>query len=919
MKGSRPVCLLCRHRLATSVPSSGPPRPAAQQRHARARLTTSTGHRHDTTRGAATAASEGSPNTASPAETVTAAHDTIRVRRYLNAESRKSKPESRNGWPRRPPEKSSAKVDDLFRQIVAEQQQLNPAQQAESKADAKTATLATLVQDIGKLDDMVRDDAVEAAYVFLKTEIYPVVRKPDTLVPQVFYKVVAELMQKVVAAKKAAMDSTKLPTVAEICSVDADIGPLKPRKWADLVGELVKTLVGMSTSTEDYPSTEAYKAHLATRAALLADLVESWKVLSSPKFTLVGASHASEMLDGFWFPTLDKLSLLKFSKGNNFTAAFSSVFPQYSSHELGAPVAALTIATYALFQDPLRSNDKVRRSAARFMFNIDYLISHVQIQDNALRDLFAKTFPSLEGYVMGEWPRIKAQLRHRPEVAGGPLPHRRVPGLTSPKAMNTWALNQAYLARNSIEIDRMWEEFVGSDKDLTEERALHLQNNVDFINSFINTYMALNQPAKALTALNMLKKIGLSPTLKTWNTMLDGCKKARNVNAIRNIWAKLVRTGGQLDAAVWTTRVSGLIESGDLEGGLKALEEMTALWKRGLNDPKSCAVKPTIEPVNAALAGLIRQRRVPAAERLLDWAVRQGIEPDIITFNTLLRPMIREERHRDIQRLFATMKKREVQADAATFTIVLDATLARIELPSRSASESELASFKEAQKEAVARVLSQMEAVGLETNLQTYGKMIYLLLQSGGDRATEAVKAVLAHLWEQGHELSPHIYTMLVEHYFWQRPPDLASVGELLQHAQKSRHFANGAPEMDRIFYDRVVKGYALADRPATALDLYYRLSEEGYLVTLGTQVELLRVLVQHELWDEAKGLVDNTKRLFEEQNGAAGLDPDDSFWQHGFWAVAERNGLVEWGRGPAADGGGGGGGGAAGTGGARH
>ncbi|RYP32073.1 hypothetical protein DL767_005427 [Monosporascus sp. MG133] len=915
MKGSRPVCLLCRHRLATSVPSSGPPRPAAQQRHAQARFTTGTGRRRDTTRGAATAPSEGSPNTATPAETVTAAHDTIRVRRYLDAESRESKPESRNGLPRRPPEKSSAKVDDLFRQIVAEQQQLNPAQHAESKADAKPATLATLVQDIGKLDDMVRHDAVEAAYVFLKTQIYPVVRKPGTHIPQVFYKVVAELMQKVVAAKKAAMDSTKLPTVAEISSVYADIGPLKPRKWANLVGELVKTLVGMSTSTEDYPSTEAYEAHLATRAALLDDLVESWKVLSSPKFTQVGTSHASEILDGFWFPTLDKRSLIKFSKSNNFAAAFGSVFPQYTSTELGAPVAALTIATYALLQDPLRSNHNVRRSAARFMHNIAYLISHVQIQDEGLKILFAKTFPSLEGYVMGEWPRIQARLRHRPEVAGGSPAHRRVPGLTSPKGMNIWSLNQAYLARNSIEIDRMWEDFVGSDKDLTEERALHLRNNVDLIDSFINTYMALNQPAKALTALSMLKKIGLSPTLKTWNSMLDGCKKARNVNAIRNIWAKLVRTDGLLDAAVWTTRISGLIESGDLDGGLKALEEMTVLWKRGLNDPKSRAVRPTIEPVNAALAGLIRQKRVPAAERLLDWAGRQGIEPDIITFNTLLRPMIREERHQDIQRLFATMKKRQVQADAATFTIVLDATLARIEPPSRSASESELASFKEAQKEAVARVLSQMEAVGLETNLQTYGKMIYLLLQSGGDRDMEAVKAVLAHLWERGYELSPHIYTMLVEHYFSRQPPDLASVGELLLQAQKSRHFANGAPEMDSIFYDRVVKGYALADQPATALDLYYRLSRKGYLVTLGTQVELLRVLLRDELWDEAKGLVDNTKRRFEEQNGAAALDPNDSFWQHGFWAVAERHRLVERGPWSATDGGGG----TAGTGGALH
>lgn len=932
MKGARSVCLLCRHRLATSISTSTPTSTAnSTRRHNRGRVqfTTKTIRHNDTN---ASIASEGSSNPANPPEeATTAAPDSGPVRKIILKEF---KIEPRKNLHKRPPEKPPGNLDILFQKIVAKQQNINKDGKSPVASTTSPSPDITLVRDISRLYDMVKGGTPEVAYAYLKNVIYPTIQQPGVHIPQIFYTVVLDLMKKMVVVKKDAMLDTKLPSVAEIFQVYVDIEELKPKEWAEVVGELVQTLIGMSTSTEDYPSIEAYERHLATRASMLNDLVKSWKVLSTPAiYNITTPPPDRELADGFWFPTFNEFVINKFAKSNDFSAAFSSVFPRYHFNQLGAPVAALTIATYVLLQDRVRSNANARRSTARFMSNVAYLIARVEITDDALQNLFSKTFPGLKDYIMSEWPEVKAQLKDMAETGGESRIHNRssnsytstsksLKGNLSPLAHR---VTQAYYARNLGEVDRVWEETVGLEKNLSQERIALLRENVDLINSFVNVYMASSHPGKALAAWNVLKKIGLRPDLKTWNAMLDGCKKARNVNGIKNIWAKLVGAGIKLDIPIWTTRVSGLVESGDIEGGLQALEEMATLWKQSLKDQKKHAVQPTIEPVNAALAGLTRHKRTQAVERLLGWANRQGLKPDIFTFNTILRPMIREERREDVQRLFAMMNKQGVRADAATFTIVLDAALTRIEL----SSSSLLKDFEEAQKEAVAHVLSQMEAVGLETNLYTYGKMIYLLLQSGGDRAQEAIKAVLGHLWENGHELSPHIYTMLAEHYFARRPPDLASVDALLRRqgllqrqvsgdSSTSTHNSDGSnndgddssasaaatgrdlPEMDRVFHDRVVKGYALAaDDPGSALDLFYRLSAAGYLVTLGTQVELLRALLRHGRWDDARALVDHTKKRFKLDGDGATTgdlfagDENASFSNHGFWTIAEVNGLL--------------------------
>jgi hypothetical protein len=718
------------------------------------------------------------------------------------------------------------------------------------------------------------------AYLYFQTEITPAIQVPGIHVPQAYHKVKFALMEKLIAAKKADMLTEGLPTVADIFRVYAEIGELKPKQWAVLVGELLQCIVHMEPSTETQSVAE-FERQLTLREAMMADLVESWKVLSLPQLAIAPTGE-NELTNGFWFPRLDKFSLQKFAKTGNFAAAFSTLFPQYPPNQLGAPVAVLAIATYALMHDSARCSVDVRQNATRFMSKVAYLVTFVDLRDKALEKAIVSTFPGLEKYVTSLWPRIRAYLKQkRVSENDSSMEVYTISSSTGDgQAAQTFngasigrRLGRAYGLRNSGELDRLWEEFVGSEEPISTERAAQIRQHPELIDSFINTRMMFNQPEKALVAWGLLGKVGLKPSLRTWNLLLDGLRKARNIDGIKNIWAKLARTGLELDTAIWTTRIAGLIDCGDVQGGLHALEEMARLWEKDPGEPHKTAVKPTIAPVNAALTGLIRRKQLEAAEKLLAWAGRQGIQPDVFTFNTMLRPLIRDgNRSKDVEKLFSAMQDQGVRADEATFVIILDASFSKDEVQD-----------PETQANIVADVASAMAAAGLELNMQTYGKMIYLLLRSN---ATSAAMALVNHLYNRNLELSPHIYTMLVEHCFAQNPPALDSVHLFLQ---RRRHL--DFDDMDRVFYDRVIRGYALVGEARAALDAYRHVARAGVELSLGTLTDLLRALLRQDRIEDASSLVHSEKKRFEGQH------PDEKghegYWGHQFWQLARRHNLL--------------------------
>ncbi|KAK6209405.1 hypothetical protein LQW54_006258 [Pestalotiopsis sp. IQ-011] len=867
MRAAQSVCLICRHRLATKA--------AAQPSQWRAQL--SSWHGASSGAGNSPVATPSStltaPNATTPGDGGSSAHGYGRTADGVQ----RSKPRVRPS-PRGANGKKAANYEmaDLFKKIVD-----GPSTGSATPDSSNTkSTNIKLVQDVGKLQDMLDARApILDAFRFLQTTLYPAFKQKDVTIPKVFYTVASSLLHEMIHVKKDHILDPDLPTVAEILRICADLGELKASEWLALTGELVKYLCEMKTSADDYPSIEAFEDHLGTKNQVISDLVETWKILSLPKTRVAeGSADANEIRDGFWFPRLDRFAINKYAKSNNFSLALSSLFPQYNPNQLGDRLSVLAIATLALLIDVTRSNTSSRRSASRFMTKVAHLMDITGVNDKALRKAIKITYPSIESYVMGHWPNIEKHLKEVNQSSNqSPESQGSSNSRTNKGSHDTLyfeqKLGQAYWTRNWTEVDRLWREFCDPQPRGTAARRTPApKQSPHLFDSFINTYMALNKPDKAIEVWNTLPKVGLKPTLRTWNVMLDGCKKAQNGNGLKTVWQRLISSGAKLDMPIWTTRIAGLMECNDPAAAITALEEMAVLWREAQQRKDKHAVPVTIEPINAALSGLLRLNNRGAVQRLLSWAKELGVNPNIYTFNLLLRPLILERRDKEVQALFKHMESLGVSVDAATFTLILEGTLNQLE-----------AWDPENLVEIVGNVFDDMKKAGLEANHQNYGKMIHLLLRSG-DRAQESVKAVLGHMWQQGLELSPHIYTSLVEHYFSRNPPDLETVNELIQRRRLLDY-----DDMDRIFYDRVIKGYAAAEDHETAFNIYRKLSSAGFLVNLDAQYELLHALLLVDRREDAQGLVEDTVNRYAEHHG------DGSWLGHRFWHTAERNGFIDW------------------------
>lgn len=890
MRGSKPVCLLCRLKVTSKT------------RTVQWQTISTTSAKYDAAtskRGEATASTTTDTEVDHVPESNSNSDTTPQYVRRFALDPRRKKSNVLLSQPKTTREQPSSRVDALFQEILQEQQSTQNAKTRSVLAVGSNSMDLSLVRAIGRLQEMLDGSTtpVAEAYLYFRTEIHPAVQVPGIHVPQAYNKVKFALMEKVIAAKKADMFNLELPTVADIFRIYAEAGDLKPKQWCMIVGELIRCIITMKPIAVA-PSISRLETEYPQRDAMLADLIESWKVLSLPN-NAIAQTGENELTNGLWFPRLDKFALTQYARKGNFVAAFCTLFPQYPRHQLDAPFAVLAISTYTLLNDSTRCSIDARKDATRFMSKVAYLIKFVDLREHVLQKALHNTFPSLEKYVMGLWPRITAYLRTKnvsEEDASEVTAYLQTKSVTEEDASDVSTLNSTSVAtrdnqaprsffnaasvgyrlsrahglRVSGELDRLWEEFVGTEATIPEERAAQIRQHPELIDSFINTRMEFNQPEKAIVAWGLLSKVGLKPSLRTWNLMLGGLRKAGNVDGIKNIWAKLVRSGLKLDTAIWTTRVAGLIQCGDIKGGLLALEEMASLWE---TDNKT-AVKPTIEPVNAALTGLIRHKKLEAAEKLLAWAGSKGIQPDVYTFNTMLRPLVRDgNRHEDVEKLFAAMQNQGVQADEATFVIILDASFSK-----------DCILEPDAQARIVADVAGAMAAAGLQLNMRVYGKMIYLLLRSNN---TMGAMAVVNHIYNRNLELSPHIYTMLVEHCFAQDPPALDTVHLFVQ---RRRHL--DYDDVDRVFYDRVIRGYALVGETQAALDAYRLVAASGVFLSLGTLSDLLRALLRQERLDDASYLVQTEKKRFEGQN----RDPEENrrYWNHQFWQLARKYGLLK-------------------------
>jgi len=751
---------------------------------------------------------------------------------------------------------------------------------------ADTLVAIELYKSVATLEEMLSKPEISTAacFEYFNSNIYLRISRQNARIPRILRDRVGKMLTSRVSREKAADFSAKgLPSVTLISRLFLELGLFEPDAWAKLTTALLEHICGISTSPDDYATIESYETAMARRDTLLHDLVGSWKMFNVPPFVAARTGDGAKAASAARLPSLDRRHIGVHNRKRHEKLRVVSLFPHYHPRSLRLTVPA-AIATYVLLSDPInRTNRVFRHEVGPFVDGMAAALLHNRPGREDLASLYGQ-YPSLLKYITDRWSAVETQLDEQSkfeDTAGGVEEDKdKDKGSHAMRRIHRH-LGQAWNTWNPKVLDRAWEAFWGTAATPPDAKLKQCRENPDTFNYFIMAYMAMRQPSRAIEVWNSMASIGIRPTVKTWNSMIDGCKRANNLLGLKSVWTKLVASGMKLDAAIWTARVSGLVELGSPEEGLAALEEMARLWKQNEKLPEAerspVAVKPSIEPVNAALVGLLRLQRLSSnvVSSLLGWAAKQGIEPDVYTFNTLLRPLLKQGQDEEVQKMLSTMQKQNIEADVATFTILLEGAL-----------EDVGEQTPQQQIQTVKTFLRNMRDAGVTANMQLYAKMVHLLLQQG-DRADEPVKAVLAHIWSQGVELSTHIYTMLAEHYFTRDPPDSDAVTALIE----NRRLHNNK-DIDRVFWERVIFGYCQVGDVAQALHIFDKMEKSGSKISQSTLYELLLVLGRSGQTDDAVRVVEFAKKAKDHPDELMS-DRGPRFWQHRFWHLAQDYGLL--------------------------
>ncbi|MCJ1289020.1 hypothetical protein MMC34_000552 [Xylographa carneopallida] len=418
---------------------------------------------------------------------------------------------------------------------------------------------------------------------------------------------------------------------------------------------------------------------------------------------------------------------------------------------------------------------------------------------------------------------------------------------------------------------------------------------------FLRTFFAVARPDCATEVWNTMCKHGIKPTTLHWVTLLEGCKRIQDLASLKSIWRRMEAAGMQNTNQAWTVYISALLYCKDWRSALKAVEYLVKAWKlsnvnsasksgeAGFTDKQQAVHKadrfaPSIFPINAAMSGLLGNYKPDIAQQILTWAISENIKPDTTTFNILLRPAVRRDNTKAVQQLLSEMKQHACDPDVVTFTILIDGIF-------RNPGSAFQVQTPEAQQAFIVRIFKDMQDNHITATPQTYSTILDGLLQPKYFNLS-AARAVLARMADQGIRPTPHIYTILVTHYFSLAPPDLPAIDSLWRRIELEKS------PVDHILYDRMIEGYGRVGALDKMLALLRRMPGEGkrpgWIALLGS----LRALAQAEEWglvaDLVRDVADEKEGLL--RFGSRGWKGEDEFWD--FVEVLRERGLEMPGRG---------------------
>ncbi|KAK8177842.1 hypothetical protein IWX90DRAFT_422092 [Phyllosticta citrichinensis] len=652
-----------------------------------------------------------------------------------------------------------------------------------------------------------------------------------------------------------------LPTPRELIERFASLGILHPSALCAAIGEL--NIVLLKSFACETP-----KAQHISAEEIMSDVMELWAMC----FELAGWKSHVQLKE-----CLEMWSVLpgavpeSFDKSGTSSSYFISRLIEHLPgipRNLASGLAMHALITLDLLlrkDNPLHLTEETRtkhQPFADFLFRLlplaairilKDMMEHVLATQDITTEEISKILANIESYHLVSMSFVETSGKELDENGNEVSKAELLEKFFMARIRRALVDEQSY-----TRVHHLWQEarmlFSGGRQD---SGALGVPAPI--CNLAIEALTALRQPEKAVAVWNEMVDSGIAPTIKTWTGILNGCRKARDVEGLEEVWERMISAGVEPDEMAWTTRITGLMEGKRPDKAMIALERMGKNWIAAVNRPESSEptaddsndtmpIKPTIGMLNGVITSITKSAKDsdipkskiwPLVNRALKWGQSLGISPDVVTFNAIISLCLNRGDNESAMFYLQQMERNGVYPDLATFSVIL-IWMFRGRAVATGAG-LEIADIED--------ILNQLNKRGLTPNRYTYGIIIDGLLNS---QSTAAANAVLDYMSDHKVPLHPHIYTTFMNHFFRRR--DLASVDSLWNRIERQ------APYLDIVFYDCMIKNYARLKDIGKMMTFVMRMSKHGQTPSWEAMTLVVKTLAEAEDWDRFDRVVEDMR-----------------------------------------------------------
>ncbi|XP_027361504.1 pentatricopeptide repeat-containing protein At5g18950 [Abrus precatorius] len=162
-------------------------------------------------------------------------------------------------------------------------------------------------------------------------------------------------------------------------------------------------------------------------------------------------------------------------------------------------------------------------------------------------------------------------------------------------------------------------------------------------------------------ALDVLKKVGICPSVETWNASLLGCLKVRRTDLVWTLYEQMMESGAVDSISVET--VGYLIMAFCAENKVsKGYELLRELLEKGLH--------PDNIVFNKLIAGFCKERQYARVSEILHVMIAKNCNPDIFTYQEVVNGLLKRKNSEGF-RVFNDLMERGYFPDRVMYTTVI--------------------------------------------------------------------------------------------------------------------------------------------------------------------------------------------------------------------------------------------------------